>query len=257
MFNFNAAEKKDSKKTIVLEKLRELIESNTLKEGDKLPSERELAQMLSVSRNVLREAVISLAAEGIIEVRERQGIFIRSLKEFGMLDSLQSLQMLPADFVSYQLEVRTIISVPAARLAAQRRTNDDIVKLHECYENFAACPYGTPEELTQNGKWEALLHNLVTEAAHNPILSRLNESINSLVERNNMLVHPNLMHEAGWMQKLQSDHAVIIKAIEDKNSALAGDTLQRHMLESVQVMIKKHPEMIKAIPSPYWSMVKE
>ena len=51
-------EKKDSKKKIVQEKLRELVSSGSFNEGDKLPSERELAQMLAVSRNVLREAVI-------------------------------------------------------------------------------------------------------------------------------------------------------------------------------------------------------
>ena len=57
-------EKKDSKKKIVQEKLRELVSSGSFNEGDKLPSERELAQMLDVSRNVLREAVISMVTEG-------------------------------------------------------------------------------------------------------------------------------------------------------------------------------------------------
>ena len=58
-------EKKESKKKIVQDKLRELVSSGPFNEGDKLPSERELAQMLDVSRNVLREAVISMVAEGI------------------------------------------------------------------------------------------------------------------------------------------------------------------------------------------------
>ncbi len=255
MIALRGGEKKESKKTIVQEQLKELIQSNSFKEGEKLPSERELAQMLGVSRNVLREAVISLSGDGILEVRERQGIFVRSLREYGMLDSLQGLQILPADFVSYQLEVRTIISVPAARLAAQRRTDADLAKLRECYAQFVACPYGTPEEKLQNGKWEALLHHLVTEAAHNPVLSRLNESINSLVERNNTLVHPNLLDEAGWVEKLQKDHAAIIQAVEEKDSKRAGDILQRHMIDSVEVLMEKYPDKIKAIPSPYWSMI--
>ncbi|EXG78689.1 FadR/GntR family transcriptional regulator [Cloacibacillus evryensis] len=247
-------EKKESKKKIVQDKLRELVSSGPFNEGDKLPSERELAQMLDVSRNVLREAVISMVAEGSLEVRERQGTFIKSLDSFGMHDSLKSLQMLPADFVSYQLEVRLIIEVPAAKIAAMRRTDNDIRKLRECYESFIACPYVTPEEQAQNGKWEALLHHLVTESAHNPILSRLNESINSLVERNNILVHPDMLMEKGWIELIKSRHAAIIRAIEEKNPEEAGETLKTHLLETAEVMRRTHPELITDIPSPYWKM---
>ena len=246
---------KESKKTIVQNKLIELVQNGSYAQGDKLPSERELAQFLKVSRNVLREAVVSLVSTGVIEVRERQGIFIKNIKAAGDLEALNSLQILPADFVSYQLEVRLIISVPAARLAAQRRTEEDLRKLHNCYNSFINCPYATQEELLENGKWEALLHHLVTEAAHNPILSRINESINALVERNNILIHPNLLHdELGWMKHIQEQHSAIIHAIEERNSFVAGDITQQHMVESYQMMKDKHPENITDLIHPYWTL---
>ncbi len=241
--------KKESKKQIVSDKLRELIKINSFKQGDKLPSERELAQSLGVSRNILREALVYLSSEGIIEIRERQGIFVRDAEGYDVLESLQGIQLLPADFIIYQLEVRTIISVPAARLAAQRRTDEDIRRLHECYESFAACPYSTPEELEQSGKWEALLHHLVTEAAHNPILSRINESVNALVENNNLLLHPNLVADEGWMPHIIEQHAKIIKAIEERDPVTAGDVLREHMMESVKIMNERHPEIVARIPS--------
>ncbi|MDO5115569.1 MAG: FadR/GntR family transcriptional regulator [Synergistaceae bacterium] len=248
------AGKNGSKKKMTIEGLRELILSGSYGEGDKLPSERELTQMLNVSRNVLREAVISLSAEGMLEVRDRQGIFIKSLQEYGMMDAIQSLNLLPADFIAYQLEVRTIISVPAARLAAQRRTDEDLRKLRDCYDSFVSCPYGTAEEQVQSGKWEALLHHLTTEAAHNPVLSRVNESINTLVEKNNAIIHPRLLHEEGWMLHIQRQHADIISAIEEKNSKMAGEILQLHMIESAQMMSEKYPSFVAKIPSPYWSL---
>jgi GntR family transcriptional repressor for pyruvate dehydrogenase complex len=247
--------KKGSKKEIIEECLRKLIKDRSLKEGDKLPSERELAQMLNVSRNVLREAIVSLSAKDLVEVRERQGIFVKKLEGYRISDALQNIQniqMLPADFVLYQLEVRTIISVPAARIAAQRRTDEDIRKLKDCFREFVACPYATLEEQAQSGRWEALLHHLETEAAHNPILSRINESMNAFVERNNLLIHPDLIVEKGWMQHIIEQHRTIIKAIEDKDSKLAGDTLETHMVESVQRMLAKHPELRTQIKSPYW-----
>lgn len=252
--DFTHLERRENKKTIVREKLRELIVSGVFKEGDRLPSERELAQTLEVSRNILREAVISLASEGFLEVRERQGIFLKRFDDYGMIDALQGLQVLPADFVAYQMEVRMIIEVPAARLAAMRRTEEDIRRLYDCYEKFVACPYSTREEQAQNGKWEALLHHLVTSAAHNPILSRLNENINSLVERNNILIHPNLLAESGWIQRIHEHHATIIRAIKEQDPILAGDTLKLHMLETIDIMKNRHADLITNIPAPYWAL---
>lgn len=252
----NQADKKESKKDIIRNKIIDLIQNDNYKQGDKLPSERELAQLLNVSRNVLREAVVSLVSIGAIEVRDRQGIFIKDTKDIGSLEALNSLQMLPVDFVSYQLEVRLIISVPASKLAAQRRTEMDLKKLHDCYNNFINCPYTTEEELLENGKWEALLHHLVTEAAHNPILSRINESINALVERNNMLIHPNLLHdESGWMKHIQQQHSSIIRAIEEKNSTVAGEITQQHMIESYQIMKERHPNFTTSLSNPYWTLL--
>jgi len=252
----NKYNKKESKKDIVRNKIIELIQGGNYAQGDKLKSERELAQLLDVSRNVLREALVSLVSLGVIEVRDRQGIFIKNINDGGSLEALNSMQMLPVDFVSYQLEVRLIISVPAAKLAAQRRTDEDLKKLHDCYHSFINCPYTTQEELIENGKWEALLHHLVTEAAHNPILSRINESINALVERNNLLLHPELLHdESGWMKHIQEQHYAIICAIEEKNSFLAGHIAQQHMIESYQIIKERHPQFTTGLSHPYWTLL--
>ena len=254
MENFVTPEKDSgfSKKQAVQDQLLQLVKSEKYSSGDKLPSERDLASMFGVSRNILREAIISMAATGVVEVRDRQGIFVKNIRED--VDSLRNLQLLPADFIAYQLEVRLIISKPAVQLAAQRRTDDDLRKFRECFTSFLMCPYSTPEEQLQSGKWEALLHHLYTEAAHNPILSRVNENINALVERNNLILHPVLIHESGWFSHIAQQHRTIMRAIEDRNSKLASDTLNTHMIESVQIMTDKHPDLITNLEQPYWSM---
>lgn len=232
-----------SKKDYIQEQLINLIQSNKYIAGDKLPSERELAALFNISRNVLREALVSLTAKGIIEARERQGIFVKNMVDYSTTDSLQNLQMLPVELVSHQMEARIIISVPAARLAAERRTEEDLKKLWDCYTNFVNCPYTTKEEQIQNSKWEALLHYLVVEAAHNPIISRINESVNAFVERNNAMVHPALASEAGWIIHIQDHHKKIITAIENKDPVLAGDVLKQHMIESIQMIEKNYPQI--------------
>ena len=250
MLKENMAQK--NKKSIILEHLNELVKKNIQSGIDRLPSERELADEFGVSRNILREALGFLTARGIIEIRERQGIFIKNFdmnKNFG---NVQNIQMMPTDLIAYQMELRIIISVPAAELAAFRRTDEDIAKLWECYDNFIRCPYSTMEEKIQNGKWEGLLHYLVTEAAHNPILSRVNESINSLMEKNTDLTHPYILSEVGWMEHIQTQHYKIIKALEKQNSKEAGEIMKIHLIESFDQMQKTYPMPIPDIPNEYW-----
>ncbi len=254
MILFSKNKDQKGKKEFVQDKLLSLLREEKLEQGDKLPSERELAQELNVSRNILREAIVTLSATGILEVRERQGIFVKNTYEDSSLELLKSLQMLPADFVSYQMEVRMIISVPATELAALRRTEEDLQKIRECFDNFISCPFSTKEEQERNGKWEALLHRLVTDAAHNPILSRINESINQLVESNNSLVHHHILHEPGWIEHIQKQHKEIIQALEDMNPKKAGAVLKEHLIESVTTIKEKYPNLISDIKNPYWQL---
>lgn len=245
---------KESKKKIAQDKLLELIRGGRYDSGDRLPSERELAQGLKVSRNILREAVAALNLMGILDIRERQGTFVKNLQEGNLRQGIQSLQVMPSDFILLQMEVRLIISVPAAELAALRRTDDDLRKLWGCFEAFSTCPYETPEDQLQNGKWEALLHHLVTEAAHNPLLSRLNEGIDLLVERNNALMHPYNLMETGWIDHITDQHHRIIKAIEKRNHKEAGSVLREHLVDAVTLLLGKHPELKSNLSNPYWEL---
>ncbi len=245
---------KESKKKVVQGKLLELIRGGGYSTGDKLPSERELAEGLKVSRNILREAVAALNLMGVLDIRERQGTFIKNIQGENLPQGIQSLQIMPSDFILLQMEVRLIISVPAAELAALRRTDDDLRKLWGCFEAFSTCPFETPEDQAQNGKWEALLHHLVTEAAHNLLLSRLNEGIDLLVERNNALMHPYNLMEAGWIDHITDQHRRIIEAIEQKNHREAGSILREHLVEAVDLLLGKHPELKSNLSNPYWEL---
>ena len=94
----------------------------------------------------------------------------------------------------------------------------------------------------------------MVEAAHNPVISRINESINSFVEKNNILVHPDLISETGWMEHIKEQHKRIITAIEVKDPILAGDILKKHMLESIFLMEKNYPHITARFSHPYWAL---
>lgn len=245
----------DSKKDNVISALIQLAGEEQYKIGNRFPPERELAKRLGVGRNVLREAMISLESMGVIEKKERQGVFIKSAITEDIAHNLQYMQALPVEFTPMLMEARMMICVPAVKLAAVRRTEEDLEKLWECYENFHNCPFSTPEEEAVNGKWEALLHHLQTEAAHNPLLSRINESISTLIERNNSIVAHGVMHDNGWFEHIRTQHRQIIEAIEKKDLVLAGKTLREHIIDSYESIKKHYLQQLTESKKLYWEIV--
>ena len=113
----------------------EIIKSEDLEVGERLPSESRLAEMFGVSRAIVREALVRLASDGITEARRGAGSFVKS-RPSERLTAFMPLSELPTTLGSY--EVRFVLEAEAARLAATRRTaaemahvDDGLVRLRE------------------------------------------------------------------------------------------------------------------------------
>jgi GntR family transcriptional repressor for pyruvate dehydrogenase complex len=116
----------------VADLILESIISGQLEHGDRLPSERELGERFGVSRTVIREAVRTLAAKGVVEVRPGSGLRVAEVGSSTVRESmtlfLRSSPVLNYDQVN---EVRTLLEVEVAGLAAERATAEDIETLTE------------------------------------------------------------------------------------------------------------------------------
>ena len=245
-----------TKSNSVLDALIKMTKDDIYQHGERFPSERELAEQLGVGRNVIREALASMESIGLIEKKPRQGVFIKRSDTFEAMKNLNYLQMPPATFMPMQMELRMIIAVPAVEMAAHRRTESDLQKLWECYRQFESTPIATPEEELANSKWEALLHHLEVEAAHNDLLTRINESIADLIEKNNSFVHHHVLsRDENWLDHIKSQHKTIITAIENRDSKLAGQTLKDHLVESYESMKKNYNEYLREGFEIYWEMM--
>ena len=108
-----------------------MISQGELKPGDRIPSERELAAMLGVSRPSVREAIMVLDAMGLVEARQGGGTYVRSLTETCLADPLT--QMVEADprLLPALVEVRKGLESWSAYLAAQRADAHDLKQLQE------------------------------------------------------------------------------------------------------------------------------
>ena len=120
-----------SLKDAVVQKLENWILSGELKIGEKLPSERLLAVKMKISRPVLHEALVDLAAKGLVRIEARRGVYINDYRVHGscaLLSSLLNFQQVELDskFQSSLIEMRMLIETETSTLAAQRRQQEHL-----------------------------------------------------------------------------------------------------------------------------------
>src|SRR5712671_1672343 len=144
-------------------RLLDYVEVTGLRVGGRLPSERDLADALQVSRASVRQATIALEVRGTLEVRHGDGIYLRSLPN----DSGHLMELMTRRHrLSAILEAREALETQLATLAAARRTDADIEAMVKALDAMAA-------DIAEDGPGEEgdrLFHEAVTAAARSPLL---------------------------------------------------------------------------------------
>lgn len=147
-----------------------LITSGQLPPGARLPSERELASRLGVSRNSIREAVHELELKRLVERRPGRGTVILDDAEENPHGSLLQQLTIPDRNLLETMDFRQVLEPPVAALAAERRTRGDLARLAAILESMAdESQPGRMAELDQS------FHAAVARATHNRLLVRLHE----------------------------------------------------------------------------------
>ncbi|RBP66048.1 DNA-binding FadR family transcriptional regulator [Alkalibaculum bacchi] len=126
-------------KELFVMKIESLILSGKLKIGEKLPSERTLAEKMQVSRAVVNSGITELARKGFLEVKPRSGVYVLDYRRFGTVDTLLSIMnynggLLRRDEIRSILEIKMIVDKLAVELSVDRHTHENIVSL-ETYIN--------------------------------------------------------------------------------------------------------------------------
>ncbi|PKL40475.1 MAG: hypothetical protein CVV44_02410 [Spirochaetae bacterium HGW-Spirochaetae-1] len=167
--------KADSLKDVFVTRFEELILSGKLKIGEKLPSERELAVQLGVSRPVVHEGLIELASRGLVSMKPRAGAVVNDYRREGSLTLLSSLiqyhkgKLEPHLFDS-MLQMRSLLETEFARLAAENRTADQMKELNDILKIEASINYKNTEIVTNLDFEFHLLVSLATGNAIYPLI---------------------------------------------------------------------------------------
>jgi len=153
----------------IIKQIRSLIISGELKAGDRLPSERKLAEQMGVGRTHVRDAIAKLEFYGILKTMPQSGTVVAGIGMTALEGLITDVLKLEASDFSDLVETRVLLETQAARTAAMRRTTDDIVNMKNALDAYEAkVREGLPavEE-------DLLFHLKIAEAGRNSVLKSL------------------------------------------------------------------------------------
>lgn len=238
----------EERKTIprkVVDRICELIAANQLKPGDKLPSERELAEVMNVSRPTIREAFKILSATGFIHIRQGNGVFVADQSE--RLDNLASILFLQTDTIYELFEVRKMIETESAAKAAVKGTTAYLEQIcamtHDCYDKAVVHQqFANPQQReTFLSESDQQFHLMVAEAAGNEVVVRIMNNLIDLLRQSRM----QSMKIPGRVEQSLTEHIRIAEALKERNSSLARMRMFDHLtsVEKTLLLDLQTPEI--------------
>lgn len=216
----------------IVKQIQNLINEGELHPGQKLPSERELASELNVSRTSIREALRALEMMGYLEskVGVGGGTYIKEITLKNIISPFSKMLLKNDDFIVELLEVRLFLEIESSRLAAMRRTNKDL-------ENMQKGISQMEDEIQLGGSGlngDNAFHTAISEAADNRVLQQFVYMCGDVLEVER---EEHLLTQEGEPQKALSDHKKILEAIKKSDEEKAQNLMRNHIL-NISKLIK-------------------
>jgi DNA-binding FadR family transcriptional regulator len=226
----------------IVDQIERLILNEELHVGDALPSERELAAQLHVSRNILREALGMLVQKGLLEVRPGSGTFVaRPTTEF-LRDTLDHFIRFNKSALFDLIEARRAIEVEIAEMAAERATPKDQILIAAALDHLEKS-VGSLEPYTDA---DIHFHSTLAVAANNGILELLLDSIRGALREN---IRVLVQHHATAVEEAMGYHRRIARAVREHDKAEARTAMSEH-LESVRRDLQDLDGNVLALGNP-------
>jgi GntR family transcriptional regulator, transcriptional repressor for pyruvate dehydrogenase complex len=205
----------------IVQQVEESIHKGSLKPGDQLPPERELAEQFGVSRTAVREAVKALHEKGLVEAFPGRGTFITDGTSYTIRQSLDRITRKGNEGFAYLAEVRAILEPEIAVLATSRVKEEDLQALREQVQTMDQAK-NDPDAFIEA---DLDFHLTLAEAAGNPIILSLIDSIVGLLREQRM----GIFHVDGGPERGQYHHKRILDAIEHRDAAGAREAMRAHL----------------------------
>ncbi len=204
--------------TRVMESIKDYISSNNLGPGDRLPSEKVLTSSLNVSRNILREALKSLEAVGLIEIKVGDGMYVSSFDYSNVVDHISFAILRNDPEMAHFIQARLIIEVGLMDLVVRNLDEVSLLQLEECNRRISEAT--TAEEFAE---LDLDFHRQLLEIADNPILTEFGAFLGRFFLRAQKLVGMDAR------DRTAEGHRELLAALRARDVNAAKDVMRRHI----------------------------
>jgi len=216
---------------LIIEELGKLIAEGFLKPGDALPGERELSEMLKVSRTSVRQALKALDVLGVLDIRPGSRTCLNKSISKLLINPMKFMSLLH-DVGDIELfETRKIIEVELTRLAAKNASEEDL----ESIEGFLAEAEKNLDNPDKYLYFEMKFHDSIFKTSGNRILTAMMSSINNLLLKSR---EKTVMFFKDNLKKSLNEHKNIFFYIKEKDPEKAGKAMLEH-LDKIEELISE------------------
>ncbi len=205
----------------IVQEFSSLIRQGVLKPGERLPSERVLADQLQVSRSSVREALRSLELQGLVISKRGSGTFINTDNLESMVALLASTLTSGADTLKHIFEMRHMLEPQIAALAAQRANKQEVAELGSILEEQV-------KEIADGGTGvdsDTAFHFAMASATHNSALVKVVSAVEDILRRS----RNQSLQEPGRPQRSLASHREILGMIHSGDAAGARRAMEYHL----------------------------
>lgn len=205
------------------------IQKNDLKAGTVLPAEGKLAELLDVSRPVVREAMRTLVGKGVIEMVNGVGAVVRPLDARSLAEVIERLAATRVNNAWEIEEARHGLEMHAAMLAAQKRTEQDLADLEEIVQQMR----GAMDDKFRYASLNSEFHRRIAQATGNPLLYTLVCALLDVLGGVMTEIYGQVIPDDHWVA-IHRYHEEILAHIRNRDAAKARDATLEHLLFAVR-----------------------
>ena len=202
-----------------------------LQPGDKLPSERELAEMLAVSRSSIRDAIRSLELLGMVEPRQGAGTVVREISADSVVNPLATLLTRQRQSVTELLDFRKMLEPPLAARAATHASAEEVAEMEEILRRQEEKLRGGEVPVEEDTEF----HYSIAMAAENSVVLKVLDVLMDLLRE----TRERSLQVEGRPQKSLAGHRRILSAIKRRDAAAAEAAMRRHIEDVEEIVLNK------------------
>jgi len=215
----------------VAEQIQRLIAEGTLKPGDRLPPERELAIRFGVARSSIRDAVRTLEVMGILEPRQGTGTVVRDLSAESLVVPLASVLVRKRELVAELIDVRRMLEPALAARAAKNASVEEIAELDDILRRQGAKVRRGEPTIEEDSEF----HYAIGRAARNSVLLKVLDVLMDLLRES----RTRSLQAPGRAERSYAGHQRVLRAIKRRDAEAAEKAVRKHLEEIESIVMRQ------------------